>query len=198
MSRNILKEKGVSIEDLKHAYFKHQNAKAVGEEFGISQKSVLRLLTKAGIVIYHGRPVGEERGKPYHTSCLAEWLRANPGVKLPRSVEKIAELTGCTKDEVKTYLYRRRVAIARDTARLPFKQSTQGMKDTTGFYIPFAAWGKVLKVQVEPYTFALLMTVKLHSGHERQFRSPSLQSLSQALRQSPSAANHSSKELPRG
>jgi molybdenum-dependent DNA-binding transcriptional regulator ModE len=52
----------------------------------------------------------KHQGKRSSSARLAKWLRKNPNVVLPRSTKKIASLTGCTCDQVKTYLYKRRKA----------------------------------------------------------------------------------------
>lgn len=51
---------------------------------------------------------------------LARWLDEHPGENLPTgSLKEIAKKTGCTVDQVKTYLYRVRKDLKADLARLP-------------------------------------------------------------------------------
>lgn len=53
------------------------------------------------------------------TSLLADWIRSNPGRKLPHSVKEISEVTGLSYDTVRCYLYRRRKRLKRQIAELP-------------------------------------------------------------------------------
>ena len=46
-------------------------------------------------------------------------MKANPGTPLPRDIGKIMEITGCTKDQVTTFLYRQRKKVKQDLAQVP-------------------------------------------------------------------------------
>lgn len=46
-------------------------------------------------------------------------MREHPEAKLPRNVAAIATLTGCSKNQISTYLYRQRRDVKRNLARLP-------------------------------------------------------------------------------
>jgi hypothetical protein len=50
---------------------------------------------------------------------LVEWARDNPDKVLPRSIQGIVDMTGCSKDQVKSYLSRRRREAKALTAKLP-------------------------------------------------------------------------------
>ena len=98
------------IEKIIRAYQVHKSCRKIAAIFHISYKTIARYLHEANVPM---NPVGGTifKGKPkteYHTSCLARWLRDNPGVKLPKSPKKISEITGCSPDAIKCYLYRRR------------------------------------------------------------------------------------------
>lgn len=43
-----------------------------------------------------------------HRAALYKWVKAHPGVILPRGIKAVAAVTGISQDQVKTYLYRRR------------------------------------------------------------------------------------------
>lgn len=98
------------IEKIWRAYQTHKSCRKVAEIYGMSYQTVRRYLKEAGYELQ--KPGGYHlKGKkvpPFHYGCLAKWLRANPGVKLPRSPSAIADLTGCSLDSVKSYIYRRR------------------------------------------------------------------------------------------
>jgi len=73
----------------------------------LSTTTVSRYLHKSGTdVKKRGRP-STGRTPKNHKGAFAEWLRAHPGVKLPRSPTKIAALAGCSCNAVGCYLYRR-------------------------------------------------------------------------------------------
>lgn len=50
---------------------------------------------------------------PYerHYGAFPQWLREHPDEKLPKSIKAIANVTGCTQDEIKSYFYRRRKEV---------------------------------------------------------------------------------------
>ena len=50
---------------------------------------------------------------------IIKWIREHPDVRLPRSLGAIVELTGCTRDAVKTYLFRQRRDARRVVDALP-------------------------------------------------------------------------------
>ena len=43
-----------------------------------------------------------------HHGALVKWIRENKGTPLPLKVKEIMALTSCSRDEVKSYLYRRK------------------------------------------------------------------------------------------
>lgn len=174
MSRDLLREHNITAKQLREMYLELGNAKKVAQALGAGYKAVRQHLRKAGVSLKPGKPLGA-RGGGYHTSCLAKWLRAHPGQGLPRSMKKIAELTDCTKNEIKTYLWRRRQSISKQVKRLHFQASLGGLTDTTGAYVPFHAWREIEEVKVQLYSFEIDLKVLLRTGYVRHFHAKSYQ-----------------------
>jgi len=62
-----------------------------------------------------------------------KWVRENPKTPLPRSVSRICQLTGCTEDQVKTFLYRRRKLVKSQIKQLPeLRGKVMHLKATDG------------------------------------------------------------------
>lgn len=57
-----------------------------------------------------------------------KWLKENPGVVLPRSTKGIARVTGCTCDQIKTYLYKRRKMKRSYIERMPNLLAVPGLE----------------------------------------------------------------------
>lgn len=98
------------IEKIWRAYQTHKSCRKVASLYGISYQTVRRLLKEAGYEIQQpgGHHLKGKKIPPYHFGCLAKWLRDHKGKKLPRSPKEISELTGCSIDAVKSYIYRRK------------------------------------------------------------------------------------------
>lgn len=106
------KRKDLFIEKVWRAYQSFGSCRKAAPYLGVSYQTVRRYLKEAGYEL-HKRGGEHAKGKSipsYHFGCLANWLREHPGEKLPRSPQDIAELTGCSLNAVKSYLYRRRKA----------------------------------------------------------------------------------------
>lgn len=170
MSRNILKEKGYTQDQIVELYMLTRNLRQLEKDLGISRKTLSKILDRAGLALRPGRKKGTpNKMKDYHYSCLAEWLRKHSGIPLPRSIVKISQLTGCTKDEVKSYIYRRRRSIAKRLKKLPYGKSTGTLKSIDGNAIPFKAWKEILKIKVDQFSFHIHFWVLLKNNQEREF-----------------------------
>ena len=123
-----------------------------------------------GVVLHRGRKRGSKPiNKQVHSGCLANWVKGHPGVLLPRSVSQIADLTGCTKNEVKSYLYRRRKFVKDKIGALRFVEGSGFLYDVDGVMIPCAAMFRVLDVAIDPFTFEGVVRIELKTGQTRTF-----------------------------
>ena len=96
------------------------SVKKTAEYYSISTKTIRKYLHKAGVFPTRGvKTILSQDPAILDKGCLAQWLRQNLNVSLPHSYNAIASLTGCTKDEVKGYLYRKREAIRKWLLSLP-------------------------------------------------------------------------------
>lgn len=88
---------------------------------GVSHTALIRWMKLSGVS--RPQPVEDvhqrQRRKRKSPAALAEWLRKNPGVVLPRSTKGISRITGCTCDQIKTYLYKRRKQKRALIAKMP-------------------------------------------------------------------------------
>jgi hypothetical protein len=96
---------------MREAYERHGSVRAAAEELKISTRSLSKYLRDAGVSVKRGARKGNTL-KVHHHACLAKWLRDNPTTPLPRDVKQIAEITGCTRSSVSSYLKRRRDALS--------------------------------------------------------------------------------------
>jgi hypothetical protein len=87
--------------------------RAAAKVLGVSHTALLRWLTvnRSQVNVRMGAlapKASEYKKRRTKWAGLLRWVRENPNVKLPRSANAIAILTGCTQDQVKTYLCRQR------------------------------------------------------------------------------------------
>jgi len=127
-------------------------ARAVADHFQISTRTARRHLKRLGVVLIPGRHAGDSAILP-HWGCLPMFLRTHPGTILPRSVRAICEMTGCSQDAVKTYLWRRRDMV-RKLAQKVVLTGTFKFEDHT---YPWRA-AKELEIFVDPYSFETHIT----------------------------------------
>lgn len=85
----------------------------------VSHTALRRFLIQAGVEYGSLLRRPTQKGTRQKRGSLVQWVRKNPGVVLPRNVPAIIELTGCTKDQVCTYLYRQRKRARALIAKLP-------------------------------------------------------------------------------
>lgn len=102
---------------------------------GVSRKTFWSWTKTIGMTLERGRHLDA------HYSCLAKWIRDNPGAKLPISPKRIVSLTGCSLDAVKSYLKRRRHTLAAWVRSLPDLREVRGvsMLTTEGYALPLIA-----------------------------------------------------------
>jgi hypothetical protein len=111
--KDLLYAKGLSPAKVTAAYRLHRSTRVVGRLLGLSPKLVAQTIRAAAPALL--LPVGGEYGKgkkvphPLRGS-LATWIREHPDVRFPKDLDAIVAMTGCTRDAVKCFLYRQRVA----------------------------------------------------------------------------------------
>lgn len=143
-----------------------KSLRAAAERYGISPRTFRRYLHFYGYPTDLGQPGRRAGSRTTHYACVATWVREHPGVTLPRSVSKIADLTDCSIDAVKSYLKRRRQELAKEAELIELPKMLQ---DTQGRHIPVAA---VAWYQIYPSLFddAFIVVGKIKAGG--QFTAP--------------------------
>jgi len=101
-------------------------------------------------------------------SAFADWLKENPEDALPPSVKEIHELTGVSKNSIKSYLWRRRLEAKAMIVRQPWKGGKTAMwKDINGSMIPDTAFSNVRSFV--GITGSLKFIIRLKDGTPRVF-----------------------------
>lgn len=162
----------LNVEEELEAVKRHregERTRAIAADFGVSVRTLERTYQRLGYEVVPGPRVTGIGLGDYHHSCLGRWVRANPGVPLPRSVRAISDLTGCSRNAVKTYLYRRRKEIRARAKRLHPAMFGSTLLDTRGRRIPAAALGKV-RVGVAPWSFDIYFACDLKGGGKATFK----------------------------
>ena len=164
--RSKLEELGIDLEDIARAYGEFGTAKAVGRKYGISERTIRKYLQKAQILLVRGRRKGASLD---HSSRFAQWLKDHPGYPLPRRVKEIAAVTGLDLNDIKTYLYRRRLRIQRYVETLPdLTQKNYLLEDIKGRKIPSKAI-RFYVVSIDKNTHRILIRALMKNNRPYMF-----------------------------
>lgn len=158
----LLRKKNLSYRHLELMYEELGTLKAMSKKTGITTKTLKKYLDDAGVTVRRGFPRGT-RVNPRHHSCLANWLRNNPDTPLPRKVKEISALTGCSRNEVKTYLYRRRKEIRDFINSINFRQIKQVLHSVDGTPFPTRSI-EYFETKLDPYSFNVYLDIRTYAG----------------------------------
>ena len=151
MNKDAFKKRGLSDTDMVEDYKKGLSLNDLTEKYQVSKKTIQRRLIKYNVEMRPtGKPLDLERRSPtYHYGKMAQWLRENPDVKLPRSIKKISEMTGLPYNIIHTYIKHRKVASKRFQSQIDItKWNKPYLLATDGKLIPIQGI-KSYKVDVD-------------------------------------------------
>jgi hypothetical protein len=104
---SFLETNDISQEQLLEMFSLTPEVKVLAKKLHVSEKTLRKHLHEAGVDFKSPeRPKFIRIHKDF--SVFAEWLRAHPTEKLPKSVLEISKRTGFSVDTIKCYLYRRK------------------------------------------------------------------------------------------
>lgn len=93
-------------------YLEEGTVRKVAKRLKCSIGTVSKYLKLASFNVKENRPKASGRKIPSnHYGSLVKWIKNNPKTPLPVKIKDIVDLTGCSRDQVKSYLYRRRKII---------------------------------------------------------------------------------------
>lgn len=138
---SLLDKLGISLQEIVSTYERLQSSALVASEYGCSSRTIRRYLAKAGIRRKRGPKKQLDVGAAGDRGCLGSYIRKHPLTELPHGVRQISNLTGCTRDEVKCYLYRKRTEMRKFLSSLPALDEVNIILPTTqGFKVPTKAF----------------------------------------------------------
>lgn len=120
-------------------YQKEGSANRVAKMLNMHPHTIRKYLKLYGASLQTGPQKGRRRWSEF-----AQWVKDNPEEVLPPSVKEIHDLTGVSKDSIKSYLYRRR----KEAKSLVMSQPWRGggcvlWTDSMGATIPDSAFSTV-------------------------------------------------------
>ena len=164
---SFLNKHGLTLEQLSREYEKVPSSSALAKQFGCSDRTIRRYLTQAGIVRKRGPKKQLDVGASGDRGCLGSYIRKHPITELPHSIREISELTGCTKDEVKCYLYRKRKEMREFLASLPPLDEVKIVLPTLqGFKVPTKAFS-AYKLYLNRWKFTVKIVAWLKMGGKK-------------------------------
>ena len=145
------------VERIREEYAKDRSIRRVAAVLAISHNTVKKYLRVLGIEKSLGRSPDPAPWIARHTTPFAEWVskRKDP---LPRSVRKIAELSGFSKDQIYLYLKRRKSAAQAYLRSLgDLTELSIALVDTSGRHVNV---GMFAQYELDVDKFSLLVTIK--------------------------------------
>jgi len=168
--RKEIYKRGASIEEVISLYDTLGTIDKVAAHFNLSGRTIRKYLKEAGVELTRGRKFGVKVGSVKHHSALVEWVREHPEVELPRSINEISSLTGCSIDVVKSYLRRRRERVLDYVEKMPnLSDRTLLLYDEKGRPIPTRAMEWYIR-SVDKYGLEIIIRSKLKNGKNYIFR----------------------------
>ncbi len=157
--KNVLEE-GFKLDEFIENYRKHKTAKATGIAMGLSEKTVRKYLKIAGTSLKKGPRRGGAQPKK---GCYAKWLRKNTkSVSIPRSIKEISSISGCTEDQIKTFLYRGKKELKKYLQGLVDLRKLRGRLDK----VPLKAI-KSYRFFIDRFSLEVTLIVTLHPYDKR-------------------------------
>lgn len=154
-----------SDERLKRTYEIYRSLRKIAEVVEANREVVRRLYKERGIFEKwpHLKGGGEVVVPPTKEKRsygeFALWLKENPDVKLPRHVEKIAKIVGCSATSIRSYFCRERKALAERLQLIPdLRQVSVELRTNEGLLINS---GDVLRYSYVIDKFTLAVTIKI-------------------------------------
>ncbi len=159
----------VGLEDkILKAYKELGQIKKVEKLLNISHYRITKILHAHGI---NPQKKGK-RIKPRFYNCLHKWLYNHPGFILPRSPKQIAKLTGCSKDAIKTFLYRRykqlKLYLKNINKLNPLKVKNK-FRDVNGILLTYSMVKQWEVVKVDKYNLSILLKIKLKAVANKNY-----------------------------
>lgn len=160
----------IQIGKMIKAYEYHRTLRSAAKALGITHVTLSRALKDAGIdVRTKDAAMKEAHKKSPHFGTFALWLIENKGKALPRSIEKLMELSGCTRDAVSCYFYRRRKDVKDQLRELPDLRTIKatvadsfGTKYRTDSFVSY-------EYLIDKYSLKVKVLAKLKDGTVLQF-----------------------------
>ena len=141
-------------------YKREGSAERVATVLGMHPHTVRKNLRKYTLL-----KTGPQKGRR-RWSAFAQWIKLNPEDVLPPSIAGIHELTGISKDSIKSYLYRRRKEAKKVIQSQPWLNGgTVLLTDSAGVQIPDSAFGSVRSFVGITGTLKLVVRLKDRTPH---------------------------------
>lgn len=168
--RKEVYRKGFTIEEVIELYERLGSSRKVATALSLSPRTILTYLREVRYDLKRGRKKGEGGRPPHLLSQVEKWVEDNPGVELPRSVSKIAEITGCSPDAVRGYISRRRAKVLDFAESLPdLTELDTLLLDLKGRPIPTQAI-KWYITSVDRFSLDIIVRAYLKNGKAYTFR----------------------------
>lgn len=156
------------MDDLLKVYKQGLSCRKAAQVLGISPRAYRKYLHREGLSTSFSKPtpgMSIEFSNGYRIPQLLLWVRENPRKKLPRNMQKIADLTGIPFGTIRSYLRRRQRRLASWVRGLGDLRSLAGtvLLDDTSRHIPVELIN-TYTLGVDPYDLHVKLALVLKGG----------------------------------
>lgn len=170
---------------LRRLFATHGSAYAIAKRLGCTAEHVRRQLKKLGIPLLkpgeHSLMLVDDSIYAFDHGIVATWLRTHPGIRLPQNVAKIAEMIGCTRNDVSTYFYRRRKRRLKQLDKIPdLRVLDLELVDDSGAIHPTSQLA-TYRYSMDKWNLSATIEATLLNGMELSFPLPVVEDFEEAV-----------------
>ena len=102
-------------------------------------------------------------------NCLVKWIYEHPGVILPRSPAKIAEMTKCTQDSIRTFLYRQRKVMRKYLKTHNPLAETRIFTDSKGIKLNYSMVATYSRIKTDYLNSIVVYKLRLRAVKNKRY-----------------------------
>jgi len=168
MGRKRLTEKlSISLQDIQTAYEQLGNLPEVAKKYECSERTIRKYLDLGGVKRKRGPKASVGLGAATECGCLPSWIRDHSSEPLPHSIRKISQLTGCSENETKSYLYRKRNQMRSMLSGISdLRKANLILPTLQGYKVPTRAFS-AYKLYLNKWAFTVKIKAWLKPGNKQ-------------------------------
>lgn len=169
-------------EKLIGAYRRFKTVRAAAKALGISHVTLLRVLKENKVDMLDNREAKQVAMRSSrHTGSFARWLEAHEGEVLPRDMERLRIMSGCSPNSISSYFYRRRRNMKQLIRSIPdLRRYAVVLQDTFGDTYETKDFAQYEYI-IDKFSLEVKILVKRKRGNTLIFEIPDVRRFKKAV-----------------